>query len=262
MKNFFQHKFLSIVTSAIILLSLGTGCNKNCNHATVNLNITLAWEGVPVSIGDTVSYSTEMPLRLEKFRCYINDISLRNLDGVWLSSESIDLIEFIPSSDIASGKFEAEWLKQNNEFDAIRFGLGVYPEINSIDNAPSTFPNASPFSVSGSAGMYWTWETGYIFSKYEGKIAQAQGEDFTIPFAFHTGTDELYREVVLEFSGVQSVCKDEIRDFNIELDLSKAISGTEDNIDLVEDGITHTLDNMELAERFVNLFDDAWSISQ
>ena len=58
------------------------------------------------------------------------------------------------------------------------------------------------------------------------------------------------------------MCKDEIRDFNIELDLSKAISGTEDNIDLVEDGITHTLDNMELAERFVNLFDDAWSISQ
>jgi hypothetical protein len=262
MKNVFRHKFLSISLSAIILIALGTGCHRNCDPAIVNLNISLSWDGVPVSISDTVAYSINMPLRLEKFRCYINDISLRDLEGNWLPSGSIDLIEFLPSYDKASGEFAADLLRKNNEFDAIRFGLGVYPEINALDNAPSTFPNESPLSVMGSAGMYWTWATGYIFTKYEGKIAVAQGEDLTIPFAFHTGTDELYREVTLELPEVVTVCEEEVRDFNIELDLLIAISGLEDSIDLVEDGITHTINNPELAERFVNLLDDAWSLSE
>lgn len=262
MKSIFSHKFLPVAIITVAMISLGTSCSRNCDPATVNLNISLTWNGEVISIGDTVTYPDERPLRLEKFRCYVNDISLRDSEGNWISSASIDLIEFLPSTDIASGEFEAEVLKEKNEFYGIRFGLGVASEINLLDNAPSRYPNDSPLSVVGSAGMYWTWATGYIFTKYEGKIAESVGEDFTIPFAFHTGTDDLYREVVLEFPEMVVICKEDVRYFEIELDLAKAISGPEDTIDLIEDGMTHTMDNIELAERFVNLLDDAWSISE
>ena len=33
-------------------------------------------------------------------------------------------------------------------------------------------------------------------------------------------------------------------------------------IDLLNNGITHTLDNVELAERYMNLLGDAWSIAE
>ena len=36
----------------------------------------------------------------------------------------------------------------------------------------------------------------------------------------------------------------------------------EDELDLLNNGTTHTLDNVELADRYVNLLDDAWSLAE
>ena len=44
------------------------------------------------------------------------------------------------------------------------------------------------------------------------------------------------------------------------IDLGTSISTTEDQIDLFDNCVTHTLNNPELAERYVNLLDDAWKI--
>ena len=110
--------------------------------------------------------------------------------------------------------------------------------------------------------MYWTWATGYIFTKFEGKVATTDGDEFTNPFAFHTGTDPLYREVVLELDENVCIGAEENHEFNIAIDLGASISSTEDELDLLNNGITHTLDNVELAERYVNLLEDAWSIAE
>ena len=56
------------------------------------------------------------------------------------------------------------------------------------------------------------------------------------------------------------IAAEESYDFNIEIDLGKTIATSEDELDLVNDGITHTLNHPDLAERYVNLLDDAWII--
>ena len=250
-------------TFLAILLMVGvSSCWKNKDSAMVDLNFSLAWNGNSVSIGDTVLYQGSMPLRLEKFKCYIDNISLRDLEGNWISSGSIDLIEFMPSNEITSAEFGADIMKRGEEVDAIRFGIGVDTQHNMLDNAPATFPNEHPLGIFGGAGMYWTWATGYIFTKFEGKLALAEGDDFTDPFAFHTGTDPLYREIILELDEVVCVAAEELYEFNLTIDLGKSIASAEDEIDLLNNGITHTLDNVELAERYMNLLGDAWSIAE
>lgn len=255
-KNFFP-----ICLSFLLMMSLSS-CWKNKDAAQISLNISLLWDGQEVSITDTVTYQNTMPLRLEKFKTYIDNISLRDVDGNWINSGSIDLIEFMPDNEVTIADFAATEMRRGVEIDAIRFGIGVPSEINVMDNAPINFENDHPLGIVGGAGMYWTWETGYIFSKFEGKIALSEGEDFTIPFAFHTGLDEFYREVVLDLNSSVVIAAEENHSFDITLDLSQTISSNEDELDLINNGITHTLNNLELAERYVNLLEDAWEIDQ
>lgn len=261
MKRIFRPNFFTTTLTIIIAMSLSS-CWENKEAAQVDLNLSLAWNGEVVSIADTVLYQGTMPLRLEKFKCYIDNISLRDVEGNWITSGSIDLVEFMPTSELVSADFDATIMKRGVEVDAIRFGIGVDPSVNLLDNAPATFSNDHPLGIIGGAGMYWTWASGYIFTKFEGKIAPAEGEDFADPFAFHTGTDELYREVILELLEKVCIAAEDIKEFDVVIDLGASIASTEDELDLLNDGITHTLNNYELAERYVNLLDDAWSVAE
>ena len=251
---------IKLVTCLFVITTVFTSCWDNKESASVNLNISLSWFGESAEIGDTVMYNGNMPLRLEKFKCYLDDISLRDTEGNWISSGSIDMIEFMPANESTTAYFNPGDVKNGLEINAIRIGLGVNSFYNVLEDAPSTFPNDHPLGISGSAGMYWTWATGYIFTKFEGKIASEEGGEFEFPFAFHTGTNDLYREVVMELPSSIIIAAEESYDFNIEIDLGKTIATSEDELDLVNDGITHTLNHPDLAERYVNLLDDAWTI--
>ena len=107
MNNFYK------ITSALTILSAVflTGCIKNTDPANLTLNIDAVWNGVPVAIGDTVSYANDIPMRIDKFKAYVCDISLRTPDGDWINSESMSLVDFMPSSDVASAEFLYPLLK-------------------------------------------------------------------------------------------------------------------------------------------------------
>ena len=134
-KNFFP-----ICLSFLLMMSLSS-CWKNKDAAQISLNISLLWDGQEVSITDTVTYQNTMPLRLEKFKTYIDNISLRDVDGNWINSGSIDLIEFMPDNEVTIADFAATEMRRGVEIDAIRFGIGVPSEINFMDNAPINFEN-------------------------------------------------------------------------------------------------------------------------
>ena len=72
----------------------------------------------------------------------------------------------------------------------------------------------------------------------------------------------MYREVIFELNSSVVIAAEEQHSFDITLDLAQTISSTDDELDLINNGITHTLNNLELAERYVNLLEDAWEIDQ
>jgi hypothetical protein len=73
-------------------------------------------------------------------------------------------------------------------YDGIKFGIGVPADVNA--KAPADFPSSSPLSNSG---FYWHAWSSYIFMKVEGRIDTIAPQDFETGFAFHTGTNDLYR---------------------------------------------------------------------
>lgn len=255
-----MNKFYKITSALTIFSALFlTSCIKDTEPANLSLNVDAVWNGQPVSIGDTVNYANDISLRIDKFKAYVSDISLRTPNGDWINSESIDLLDFMPSSDVATAEFLYPLLKDQTTFNAIKFGLGVPSEINLMQDPPTQFSNDHPLGIAGSAGMYWTWASGYIFSKYEGKIEDENG-DLLIPLALHAGTDTLFREVVLEFDSSMSITHNHSYDFNLELDLARVLFSEADTLSHEENLVSHTMNDFEIARRYVNLLDDAWSL--
>ncbi|PCJ81784.1 MAG: hypothetical protein COA49_04585 [Bacteroidetes bacterium] len=240
----------------VLIVFFASGCRSK-DPGWINLHTTLSWHGTEMAIGDTVYDNLERPVRPEKLYCYISDISLRDLDGVWINTSSISRLDFTVSSAEALGEINWDVLKKHHEFNAIRFGLGVPSELNQgVD--PASYPNSHPLSVNGSAGMRWDMDNSYFFVKHEGKLAAETGGVIDIPFALHPATDPLYREITLELSNNIIIRSAEIEEVLLNLDLGLAIEGSYGDIDLSQVG--HAMGEVPNAIMFVDNITDAWSL--
>jgi hypothetical protein len=134
-------------------------------------------------------------------------------------------------------------------YTTLKMSIGVPSERNK-DQDPSQYANSHPLSVQGSSGMFWTWNTGYIFTKFDGRLdlTGQEGAQLIDPFAFHTGEDLLYRTIELPVNVVAE--KDGNYTINVKMDIKKFIDNSNDQIDLSVDYLTHTVGNMNLARRF------------
>lgn len=174
------------------------------------------------------------------FKFYISNISYKDKNGNFVLVRDAFLYDHEPKNDTIQ-------LMIPPSATAIKFGIGVPPGINTGD--PTLYGSKHPYSIKGSKGMHWGWNTGYRFVLYEGKRDTVEGGLYEEPFSFHTGTDSLYREMEFalptEYSGVSMV-----------LDPSKFFQ----NIDLNTEYATHTVGNPDLARRFTDNFISAISL--
>jgi hypothetical protein len=145
-------------------------------------------------------------------------------------------------------------------FSSLSFGVGVPGRLNkNVD--PSQYANSNPLSVQGSNGMFWYWNTGYIFVKVEGRyeLTGTPNAPLMDSYAFHLGDDPLYR--VLHFNtGNVSLAEGDSRTFNIEVAIDSVFNRPLDPIDLSIDNLTHTTSNFPLAERVTNNFVSAFHL--
>jgi hypothetical protein len=126
--------------------------------------------------GDTFTVST--------FNYFISNIRLRNAKGEWLTIPRDSSYFLVKEEDPASQRL----LLQNipfGRYDAVEWMIGV-------DSAKSTQPlgaRSGALDPGGVAeGMYWTWNSGYIFLKLEGESpAVAVDKQFGRAFWFHIG---------------------------------------------------------------------------
>lgn len=146
-------------------------------------------------------------------------------------------------------------------YDSLLFGVGIPRDFNK-DQDPTQYPNSHPLSVQGSQGHFWTWNTGYIFTKYEGRVdlTGTEGASLMSPFAYHTGDDFLYRIVALPINIEAKAGGEYI--INVKFDIKKIIDNPNDQIDLEVDYLTHTAGNVPLAIRFADNLASAFSIEE
>ncbi len=253
MKN---RSYLFFATFIVALTTL-SACNKDkeeqdpeITEGRINLNMKAVWGDQPFSLGTVYTDPFDRPILTESLRAYVSNIFVIREDGSEVLLTDVALINFNDgatfTSTIPAGRYTG-----------IRFGVGV-PEHLNTDQDPAQYPSAHPLSVQSSQGMFWTWNSGYIFVKFEGKVGlDGNPVDMTDPYGFHIGLDQFYRE--FNFSKSFDI-GESATELNVVFNAATFLTGQDDTIDLEQDYITHTMSNVPLAGRFMELFSNSISI--
>ncbi len=184
-------------------------------------------------------------IRSDKFMQYFSGIKLQNVSDEYVVLKDFYLADFYNQIDFA---FDVE----PGNYDHFNFDIGV-PAAYNKDQDPAQYPNDHPLSVAGSQGMFWTWNTGYIFLKFEGKVdtTGTEGAELLEPVAIHIGEDPMftrYSSPVMDLN----LDRGETRELNVLIHVDQIFAtGAANDIDLATDAITHTSTNLDLAEQFM-----------
>ncbi len=130
--------------------------------------------------GDTVMFT--------RFSYYLSNIRLKGKDGkVWQQSESYHYVD-VPEEGVAKLEIPLDGLPKG-EYSEISFGVGV----DSLRNHSGKQVDA----LDPDNGMFWMWETGYVFLKAEGFYHRSRGGRKA--FVYHIGRDNCFQMVQLKF---------------------------------------------------------------
>jgi hypothetical protein len=246
------YKFLFLaLLSALAISCRDKNQSKTCGEITIKF--IPVWNGKVVTIDSIYTNSLNQRIRFENITTYFSNIYLGNgADSILFSQ--VELLQLLGGQASITKNLEP------GSYSKLSFGLGIPPELNkNVD--PSIYPNASPLSVQGSNGMFWYWNTGYIFFKIDGRtdLSGTPNAPLLNTFAFHCGDDPLYREKTFSFATIQS--EDfTTNEIEVYVDMQLLMEGENDPIDLATDNITHTTGNFPLAERVTNHFAQAFTI--
>jgi hypothetical protein len=201
--------------------------------------------------GQTYNHIDGYRLLLEDFRGYVSDITLYDENDSAHVIQDIALLNWFNDPQLTI-KADPRTVKR------IGFSLGVPSSINT-NTDPTTYPNSSPLSVGGAAGMFWTWNTGYIFYQLNGKtdLTGSTTAPLIDPIAYHCGDDILFREIIFDVPDV-AVTRGQTQTWQIKLDAQKCFWNDQDTLHLATDYLTHTTGNLPLAIRAMNLYGSAF----
>jgi hypothetical protein len=161
-----------------IMLLLLTGCQKDQSDesgtATIKIRFQLLAFGQPIdTTRDYTNFSGEI-YRVSKFKFYASGFELQNTANAQTTKEKesyhlVDLED--PASQVLTITFSG------GNYDRLNFIVGV----DSLRNVSG----AQAGALDPANGMFWTWNTGYIFAKFEGR-SPASTAPFNA-FTFHIG---------------------------------------------------------------------------
>lgn len=213
--------------------------------ADITVRFKALWDNQPFVMQQVYMDDFGNRLRADKLMNYIAFVTLVSEDGTETQLKDFMLLDFSESNEIKT-------TLPKGKYTQIKFGIGVPRDYNK-DQDPAQYPSSSPLSVAGSQGMFWVWNTGYIFAKFEGKCdtTGTEGVELLTPIAIHAGDDVSYRDFVstpfvLDLtSGSKAI--------NVNLNIDRIFSPVNGNdVDLAQDAITHTSTNAQLAADFMD----------
>jgi hypothetical protein len=238
------NKFLVATLLVAVAVSCRTEDSTSCSN--FKLIFTPTYHGNVVSEDSVYRNSFEQRFRIETARCYLSEIYLHKSNGDSVLVKDIALYNFL--SEVSENLS-----LESNTYTGLSFGVGI-PANKNKNVDPSTYSNASPLSVQGSNGMFWYWNTGYIFMKFDGHCDTTitSTGDLLQSYAYHVGDDPLYRHVSFNFPAMN--VGEGIASLQVKLALDSVLDKQADPVDLRVDYLTHTTANFPLAERIMNHF--------
>lgn len=162
---------------------------------------------------DTVFYQNQLGQKfsLTKFRYYISNIELKSNRNKPYCTKNIYLID---EEDSTSKSITIIGIKQGN-YDSISFLLGVDSLLNCS--------GAQSGALDPANGMFWTWNTGYIFLKLEGKsdASSATGKILEYHIGGYKEPTNCIERISLELKKSIQFDKDNIHKISIRVNIDE-----------------------------------------
>lgn len=251
-----------LVFVAIVALA---ACSKNDNKPVANditLHFNNTFKNTAIVLGDaTASAATKntsaegQTHHFSELKYVISNIRLIKADGHEIPYNINDLDKGATVVNHAKPQ-TLDYILSNvpaGEYKQLKFGLGVKPELNSLDEV--RFPGFYAAAGANDTEMMWEWGTGYRFTKIEGfygidhkQLSIHTGSTVEGEEGAYTQGVDAYRDISLDLTPHVVVGINAPR-ITINADFDKLLSGKTNTIVLGEGNATpsvHTAANMVL----------------
>ncbi|MEO6130306.1 MAG: MbnP family protein [Saprospiraceae bacterium] len=196
-----------------------TACTVDHPNGSLTLHFKGFYDGQPLSMFTTKPFTTPEQLQFSQVSFFVSDIVLLD-QSAEVDVKDLELVNL--SFDDPTSAIEGFTLPLGNRpaknYTGIRFGIGVPPGLNV--KKPSDFNSSNPLSNSVN---YWSGWNSFIFMKIEGRIDTIGNGSFDTGFAYHTGTDPLYR--TFEANLPVSIEDGKNTNIDIDIDFKKVLEG-------------------------------------
>jgi len=210
----------------------------------------------------TYENGTKEDFVVTKFNYFVSNIRLTKADGSIFTFPQ-DSSYFLIKEDTKASQFVTLNNVPFGDYKAVEFMVGV----DSLRNTAPIEKRKGVLDPSGSMmddGMYWAWNSGYIFVKLEG--TSSVGNPVNNKFYYHIGLFGGYNErtvnntrvVKVDFGTLKAaVTEQETPEVHLLVDVSKVFDGPAAHISIKEYNSImggQPLKSQEIANNYVNMF--------
>ena len=188
-------------------------------------------DGHPIVLGKVVN-----GVAISRVDWLISELALQDEDGDWL--QSIDWFEFFSQEERRVHGTLGE--VPDGKYRALRFRVGVTPEVNHLD--PNQISPDSPLHPMVN-GLHWGWQGGFVFAAIEGS---RDGEAFSYHLANDGNSVEITLPVELETP----------RDATLRIDFDLAPM-----FEVLEPGSSHSRDGDPMVAKLIAAIGRGFSIA-
>ena len=257
-----MRKYYLFFVAAFSLLAISCKQKTNTNlEKTTNIDLIFkaSYGNTPLILNKKYNYTENLFLQFSKFNFYISNMALltSTCTGAQVELTEVEVVDFNASNIDSLSALNGFTLELKNipvgDYAGIRFGIGVPPDLNR--DTPDKYSASHPLGQSSEYNTAWK---SYIFSKIEGGMDTNQDGAYDLDIAYHTGSNENYKEVCL--FGDISLINDELGEVNLNVDLKKLFITDEKTFDIVNTPNTESEEGLQTANTIMNNFKDAFSL--
>ncbi|MCW3084191.1 MAG: hypothetical protein JWP12_1557 [Bacteroidetes bacterium] len=196
---------------------------------------------------DTVTYKNELgqSFTVTNFKYYISNITLKNTNGKEYKTNTYFLVD---EADAASKELTLNDIPDGT-YSSVEFTLGI----DSLHNC-----NGAQTGVLDPVnGMFWAWNSGYVFLKLEGKspASLSPGHIFEYHIGGYKSPNNCIRKINLTFDHSFAVNENEPNIWVLRADVSEILK-TPETIDFSKlSSVTDFHHATEIADNYKDMFD-------
>ncbi|MEL6635898.1 MAG: MbnP family protein [Bacteroidota bacterium] len=269
-KERFSVKFLSLVLSGLLFLTLQTGCENNPDDdlgpiVDVEINFKAQFDDELLLMRKNYQLDDSTEIRFTRVSFYVSDVVLlKNINGEEEETDVFDLqlVDFTDFTEVNPGNVAdgISFVGTNvpvDRYDGIKMGLGVPADLNRT--SPAKYDSGHPLA---SSLHYWQGWQSYMFAMIEGAIDFNGDGNFDSDenFLYHLGSDDAYESTFIYDTLTLEEGKNPT--FEVKVDLRRLFRKTDGTpvFDASDKKTTHNPDDFAFISQLMLYFSQVFSL--